>query len=118
MAKFDITKEIYKESTIDSTINKDVIISDISMKSKLTKITTKRAYFNMLTKKVDSILNIYINKKPLKVHIKGDVNKPKINVDVKSYFQNEAKKQAEEQLKKVVPENTINDAKKIMKMFN
>lgn len=45
LAHFDITREVYELSTLNSTINGDDIYSDLFMKSKLTEITAKKSLF-------------------------------------------------------------------------
>ena len=117
LAKFDITKEVYKVTTVDSNVNKNEILTDLHLESRLTKIDSKQTYFNTLTKKIDSNLSIMIAKKPLKVKVKGDINKPDISVDVKDYFKGELKNQAEKNLKKYLPKDKAKEASKILNMF-
>jgi len=92
LAGFDITRELYRLSTIDSKIDNMTIVSDLYMKSRLTQITSKDAYVNLRTNKVDATLNIMIAKKPLKVYIKGDLNKPHIKLDLKGYIKGKLNK--------------------------
>ncbi len=92
LAGFDITRELYKLSTVDSKIDNMTIVSNLYMKSRLTQITSKDAYVNLRTNKVDAILNVMIAKKPLKVYIKGDLNKPKVRLDLKGYIKGKLNK--------------------------
>ncbi len=92
LAGFDITREIYKLSTIDSKIDNMTIISNLYMKSRLTQITSKNAYVNLKANKVNAVLNIMIAKKPLKVYVKGDLNKPKVKLDLNGYIKNKLNK--------------------------
>ena len=92
LAGFDITRELYKLSTLDSKIDNMTIISNLYMKSRLTQITSKNAYTNLRTNKVNAVLNIMIAKRPLKAYIKGDLNKPKVKLDLNGYIKNKLNK--------------------------
>ena len=91
LAGFDITREIYKLSTIDSKIDNMTIVSNLYMKSRLTQITSKNAYVNLRTNKVNAMLNIIIAKKPLEVYIEGNLNKPQVRLNLKGYIKGELK---------------------------
>ncbi len=117
MAKFDITKEIYKITTIKSNINDKEIYTDLFMESRLTKITSRKAYLNMQENKINADLNIFIMKKPVTVKIKGDVKKPKINVDFKDFLKSEVKSKAEKEIKKFIPKDKAKDAEKIFNLI-
>ncbi len=86
LAGFDITREIYKKSTIDSKIDNKTIVSDLYMKSRLTEITSKNAYINLNTNKIDMVLLVKIGSKPLKVFVKGSLNKPSVKLDIKGFL--------------------------------
>ncbi len=99
MANFDITKEIYKKTTLTSDINDKKILSDLDMKSRLTHITSKRALLDMERNIVDAKLRIDIKGKPLYVKIKGNIQNPKVSLDAKALLQNRAKKELQKRLK-------------------
>ncbi len=105
LAGFDITRELYKISTIDSKIDNMTTISDLYMKSRLTQITSKDAYINLRTNKVDAVLNILIAKKPLKVYVSGDLNKPKVKLDLNGYIKGKLNKGLNKIIK--VPKNIL-----------
>ncbi|MRI59066.1 MAG: hypothetical protein C6H99_06135 [Epsilonproteobacteria bacterium] len=105
MANFDITKEIYKVTELNSTINDKVILSDLDMKSRLTHISSKKALLDMNKNYVDAKLRIDIKGKPLYVKIKGRVDSPKVSLDAKSLFKDKAKKELEKKLGDKIPGN-------------
>ena len=101
LAHFDITREVYKVSTLNSTISGDDIYSDLYMKSKLTEITGKKVYFNKKSKQVDANLVLSIKGRPLYVHVYGPVQKPKVEVDVKEFFKKKLEGEIKDRLKGV-----------------
>ena len=105
LAGFNITGELYKISTVDSKIDNMTVNSNLYMKSRLTQIRSKNAYVNLRTNKVDAILNIMIARKPLKVYIIGDLNKPKIKLDLKGYIKGKLNKGLKEIIK--VPKSIL-----------
>lgn len=113
MAKFDITKEIYDETIIDSKIDDKVFISNLDMKSKLTHISSKNALLDMNKNRVDAKLRIDIRKRPVYVKIKGDINKPKVSVDAKELLKDEIEKK----LEKKIPQKYKEPLKEILKLF-
>lgn len=113
MAKFDITKEIYDLTTVDSKIDNMVIISNLDMKSRLTHITSKDAILDMNKNRVDAKLKIDIKDKPVFVKIRGDINSPKVSVDAGAIL----KEKIEKKLEKKVPKQYQEPLKQIMKLF-
>ncbi|WP_281951269.1 hypothetical protein [Nitrosophilus kaiyonis] len=113
MAKFDITKEIYEVTTIDSKIDNMVIISDLDMESRLTHISSKKALLDMNKNRVDAKLKIDIKNRPVFVKIRGDINKPKISIDASSIL----KEKIEKKLEKKIPKQFQEPLKQILKMF-
>ncbi len=105
LAGFDITRELYKRSTIDSKIDNMVIVSNLFMESRLTKITAKNAYINLKTNKVDATLNVMIAHKPLEVYIRGNLNKPKVSLNIKGYIKSKLKKKLKKELEKKLEKN-------------
>lgn len=104
MARFDITKEIYKKTNIVSHINDKIITSDLDMQSRLTHITSKNALVDMKDEKVDAKLKIDIKKRPVYVKIKGNIKHPEIKLDIKELFM----KKIQKKVNKLVPKNMQN----------
>lgn len=98
--RFDIAREIYKRTTLRSQIDNGVILSNLDMKSRLTHITSKKALTDFNKNKIDAKLKIEIKKKPTYVTISGDLNKPKIKLNLKSLFKDKIKKKMNKILNK------------------
>lgn len=113
MAKFDITKEIYKKITIDGKIDNKMIISNLDMQSRLTHISSKDAILDLDKNRVDAKLKIDIKKKPVYVKIRGDINKPKVSIDAKSIIKEKAKKE----IIKKVPGKYKEQLNEVLKLF-
>ncbi len=103
MANFDITKEIYKLTELNSTINKKIILSSLDMKSRLTHITSNDAMLDMENNRVDAKLRIDLRGRPLYVKIKGDIYNPSITLDIKSLFTDRVKKEIDKHLGDKIP---------------
>jgi len=101
MANFDITKEVYERTTIDTKIVKKRLISDLYMKSRLTEIRSKNGVIDLDKQTIDTTLDIKIRKNMLPVVIKGSLTSPKIEVEAEELLKSKAK----EELQKHLPEN-------------
>ncbi|RUM45002.1 MAG: hypothetical protein DSY46_03955 [Hydrogenimonas sp.] len=101
MANFDITKEIYQRTIIDTKIDKKVLHSDLYMKSRLTEINSTNGTIDLEDQTIDTTLNIKIRKNKLPVTLTGALTSPDIKIDTKALFKSKAK----EELKKRLPEN-------------
>ena len=117
MAHFDITKEIYKVTKVDSKINNKVLTSNLDMESRLTHISSKDALLDMNRNFVDAKLQVDIINKPVYVKIKGDINKPKITLDVKSMIKEKAKQKIKEKLEKKIPSKFKEPVKQLLNLF-
>ena len=113
MANFDITKEIYKLTELNSTIDDKLILSDLDMKSRLTHISSHKALVDLAKKYVDAKLRIDIKHKPVYVKIKGALDAPKVSLDAKSLFKEKAKKELQKRLGNKLP----GQVKGLLKMF-
>jgi len=110
LAHFDLTKEIYKKTEINSTINDKKIVSDLDMQSRLTHITSKDALVDLEKEYINALLDIEILHKPIFVKIKGNLYSPKISVDLKKYFNKKLKNKIKKEIEKKIPA-------KLLKMF-
>lgn len=119
MAQFDITKEVYEKTELQSKINDMVILSDLAMKSSLTDIKSKDALVDLNKNLVDAKLDLMVKEYPVPVAVKGDLNSPKVSVDAKKMLQGKAKaeisKKIDEKLGDKVPEKTKGLLKKFFK---
>ena len=117
MARFDITKEIYKETKIDSKIDNRTIVSNLDMNSRLTHISSQNALLDLDKNYVDAKLQIDIKKTPVFVKIKGNINKPKIGIDAKSLIKTKAKEKIKKEIEKKIPSKLKDKVNNILKMF-
>lgn len=101
MANFDITKEIYQRTIIDTKIDKKVLHSDLYMKSRLTEINSTNGTIDLKDQTINTTLNIKIRKNKLPVTLTGALTSPDIKIDTKALFKSKAK----EELKKRLPDN-------------
>ncbi len=100
MANFDITREIYKLTELNSTIDDKLIISDLDMQSRLTHISAKKAKLDLDKERVDARLHIEIQGRPVYVKITGKLQDPKIKLDLKELLKGRVKKELKKQLLK------------------
>jgi hypothetical protein len=101
MANFDITREVYERTTLDTKIDDKVLHSNFHMKSKLTELDTKNALVDLNKQVVDATIHVKIPKAYLPVIIKGKLTDPKIKIDAKDLM----KAKAKEELEKRLPDN-------------
>ncbi len=117
MAKFDITKEIYEKTELTSKINDKIIISDLYMKSNLTDIKSINALVDLKSNLVDAKLDLIVKKYPIPITIKGDLNSPKIGIDVNKILQGQGKAKIKEAIDKKLGDKLPENAKNLLKKF-
>ncbi|WP_024791558.1 hypothetical protein [Lebetimonas sp. JS032] len=105
LAHFDLTREIYKKTTIHSIINDKKIISDLDMKSRLTHISSKKAFVDLDKEYIDSKLLLEIMKRPIYIKLKGKLTSPSIKIDASKFLKAEIKRKAKEEIKKQIEKN-------------
>ena len=99
MAKFNITREIYRTTTINSRINDKKIISDLDMISRLTHITSKNALIDLNKNTIDAKISVGIKKSVVYVKLRGNINHPRIKFDFKNLIRHKAEKKIKKILK-------------------
>ncbi|BCD61692.1 hypothetical protein NitYY0826_C0553 [Nitratiruptor sp. YY08-26] len=118
MANFDITREIYKLTEINSTINDKVVIANLDMQSRLTHISAQNAKIDLDKQKVDAKLRIEIQKRPVYVKLQGDLQNPDIKIDVKEFIKGRVKKELKKRLQdKLLKKNLPPAAKGLLNLF-
>ena len=117
MAKFDITREIYKLTTIHSRINDKKILSDLDMESRLTHISSKNALIDLAREYIDAKLRIDIKKRPLYVKLKGNLKSPKVSLDAKGLLKQKVKEKLQKQLDKKLKDKVPNQVKGLLNLF-
>ena len=117
MAKFDITREIYKLTTIHSRINDKKILSDLDMESRLTHISAKNALVDLEKEYVDAKLRIDIKKRPLYVKLKGNLKSPKVSLDAQGLLKQKVKEKLQKQLDKKLKDKVPDQVKGLLNLF-
>jgi len=103
---FDLIKKyahlnMYKETfegDVSAKINKEKILANLDLKSRTSSIKTKNTKLNTKTQKIDSKLLIVANKNPINTHLTGDINQPKVSVDLEAFMKSKAGKKVEKEL--------------------
>jgi hypothetical protein len=116
---FDLTKEVYENTTINSVIDNKKLINDLDMKSKLTHISSKKALVNLEKEYINAKLLLEINKKPVFVKLKGKLTKPKIKIDANRFLKSKIKNKLKKEIKKRVNKEFEKKLQldKLLKMF-
>ena len=96
-AKINMYKEVFK-GDISANINKEKLLANLDLKSKTSSIKTKNTKLNTKTQQIDSKLLIVANKNPINTHLTGDINQPKVSVDLEAFMKSKAGKKVEKEL--------------------
>ena len=100
-AKYDLYNERI-ESTISSTIDPKIIQSNLSMHGGTITINDPKMELYPESQQIKSNLDIVANNNPLIIKLRGNVNKPKIQVDASKLIKREAGKAVEKELGKLI----------------
>jgi hypothetical protein len=119
LAHFDLTKEIYKNTTVHSIINDKQLITDLDMKSRLTHISSKKAFIDLEKEYIDAKLLLEIMKRPIYVKLKGKLTSPHITIDAKEFLKSEIKNRVKKEIKKRINKEIEKNLpiNNILKMF-
>jgi hypothetical protein len=109
LANFDITKEVYERTVIDTQIDKKVLRSNIYMKSRLTEIASKDGEIDLDNQTIDTTLNIKIRKMALPVTLDGPLMKPNIKIDEDVLLKSKAKEAIEKRLPESIKNSPAGD---------
>jgi len=90
-AKIDLYKEIFK-GDVNARINKEKIVTSLSLKSNKSSLTTKDARLNSKTQVLHAKIDIVANNNPLEVTLDGDINAPDVKVNADELIKKEATK--------------------------
>lgn len=103
-AKTDMYKENFK-GDVSALINKEHIKASLDLRSNRSSIKTKDTKLNTKTSQIDSNLEVVFDNNPVNASLKGDVNSPKVSVDLQKFMQSKAgekvKKEATKLFKKL-----------------
>ena len=128
-AQFDLTKEVYEKVQISSDMNKDIIKTDVDMKSKHTTIKVEKSILNTKENSIDALVQANILKYNFDTKISGSLDNPKVKVDTKAFLKSKygkklkantdkIKKKVEDNLKKKIGDEFNLDGLKLDKLFN
>ena len=87
--KFDMYRESFN-GDIGANINKENILASLDLRSKQASVKTKDTKINSKTQKIDSDITIQAKKNTITAKIYGDINSPKVKVDLEKLIKSEA----------------------------
>ncbi len=96
-AKYNLYQERFK-TTLKSDITANSIQSNLSMKGGSITINDKKMLLNTKTKQIKSNLEVVINNNPVTIKLRGNVQKPDVQIDANALLQREAGKAIEKEL--------------------
>ena len=100
-AKIDLYKDKYN-GDVKADINKELIKADVDLRSLHATIKTKHTVLNTKTNYVDSKVVLDYKHTPVTVMIKGDINHPKVNADLKDFMKSKVGKKLENKANKEI----------------
>ena len=109
LTNFDITKEIYEYTVLDTKIEDKQLISNLHMKSRYTEISSKDALINLEKETIDTTLNVNIKKSIIPVSLTGELFKPSIKIESDELIKKRAIEEIEKRLPKEIKEFPIKD---------
>lgn len=107
-AKTDLYKERFS-GDLSAVIDKENITASLDLASNTSAIKTKDAKLNSQTQKMDATLTIVANKQPITATLKGDINAPKVSVDLQKFMESKAGEKVKKEIQR--------GAEKLLKKF-
>ncbi len=101
LAQTDLYKERFT-GTLHSNINRELITSDLDLRSNTSSISGKNTTLNSKTKQVNAKLDVVANNNLIPVTIKGTVDKPEVKLDTSALLKNEANKALQKEVNKLL----------------
>ncbi len=106
---FDLIKQftkvdMYRENfngKVGANINKENILASLDMRSKETSIKTKDTKLNTKTNQMNSDLTIVIKNDTVNANLNGDINSPKVSIDLEKFLKSETGKKVVEKIDKL-----------------
>jgi len=99
--KFDMYRENFN-GDINADINKENILASTDLRSKEASIVAKSTKLNTLTNQLDTDITISAKKNVISGTLTGDVNSPKVTIDLEKLMKSEAGKKIEEKVDKEI----------------
>lgn len=121
--KFDATKEIYDNITIDGDINKKQVTADLNMNSNNTTISSKNAQIDIDKNTINAYLTLKVKNDELGANITGDINNPNVSLDtkklatdlIKNVMGNEKVQEQREKIEEKINDTISNGLNKLFK---
>ncbi|PID47336.1 MAG: hypothetical protein CR967_04675 [Proteobacteria bacterium] len=114
---YDITKEIYKDTTLKGKINDTKVSYILDMNGSQTSIKISNGIYDMTSQKTKADFAIRFQKTDLGGSISGDVKNPKVKISGSNYLKNKATKEIGKKIDKYIPEKQKGLVKDILKLF-
>lgn len=84
LTRTDLVKERFSQGSLISLINKDVIRSDLKMKSKTVNIKSKKFIINSKKRLIDARFSLQVKKQKADILVTQSIDAPKVRLDAKS----------------------------------
>ncbi|WP_104712646.1 hypothetical protein [Helicobacter cetorum] len=106
-ANFDITKEVYEDVKISSQINQKRLVSNVDMKSRLTNLSINKGLVDLNKNQMNMLVNAEILKLAFGILLKGDINHPKISLNLNEMARQKAKQAIQKGLKDIMKDDNV-----------
>ena len=113
LSGFDLTKELYKDSLLQGTIQEDTIKFVYDMNSSNTLFKIYSAILNLKSKEINAPFIVKIKNKDIEGEIKGKIKHPKVEIKTSSYIKN----RIEKAIDKKVPKKLQEPIKQLLNLF-
>jgi len=98
--KLDLTQEIYHDTSLNSKIDNQKLISNFIMHGANSKIESKDSIIDLEKEYIDTKLRLQIKENKVDITLKDHLNDPTIHIDAKELIENLLEKQIEKKLDK------------------
>ncbi len=112
-SKFDLTKEIYKDTLLSANIDNKKVNFTLLMNGLDSYLKMPNGFFDLNKLYIDSDFEVLIKKKDFKGNIKGSLQNPKVFLNNSAYI----KREIDKVIEKKVPKEWQNTAKDLLKLF-
>lgn len=110
---FDMTQEVYRDSTLEGSIDHDAVDYNVSMQGLNSSLHVNEGTYDLKSEQMRSEFDLKIEDRDFSGVIKGDIKEPKVNLKGSEYL----KKKLEHEIDKHVPDEAKGILKDILKLF-
>ncbi|MBE0490766.1 MAG: hypothetical protein IBX44_00775 [Sulfurospirillum sp.] len=114
LSGFDMTQEIYKQSTLKGLIDHEKVDFQVLMEGLQSNLELQEGKYNLNTKQINTGFAINIQNKDIQGSIKGDIQKPKVSINSSQYL----RQKLDKVIDKNVPDEWKEPVKNLLKLFN